>query len=60
MGPYLKKNDLEKSYIVMNWGHSDFLYVSLHSAEQTEAFVVLLELFGKHKFTLGCAFPTAV
>ena len=44
----------------MNWGQSDFLYVSLHSAEQTEAFVKLLELFGKHKFTLECAFPTAV
>ena len=45
---YLKKNEKGEQYLEGFRGSADMLYLSLHSEEQTEAFLVLLDLFGKH------------
>lgn len=41
-------------------GQSDMLYVSLHNATHTAAFLTLLDLFAEHSLFLECAIPTAV
>ena len=47
-------------FLRVELGQSDMLYLSLHSAEVTDAFLVLLDLFGKYDLSLECALPTAV
>ena len=61
LASYLKKSERNgKLFLEVSFGQSDMLYLHLYSAEQTEAFLDLLDLFGEHDLFLECAIPTAV
>ena len=61
LATYLQKSKSSGlPFLQVGWGQSDMLYLSLHSAEITNAFLVLLDLFGKQELFLECAIPTAV